>query len=181
MPSPTLIRPVTPDDAPAIADIYSYYVENTCITFEYESPSAKEMQQRIEKIASKYPWFVALSNGEIAGYAYATQFRERDAYRWNVETSVYVKASEQRKGIATALYNALLDACTRQGFYRAIAVITLPNEKSVAFHKGFGFNEVGVFNDVGFKMDAWHNVMFLDKALRPADESPSEIQLPALK
>lgn len=179
MPSETILRPVMLADASAIAAIYAHYVMHTCITFEYVAPTEAEIQQRIQKVTAKYPWLVAITQGELSGYAYATSFRERDAYRWDVETSVYVKETAQRKGIATLLYNELLEMCTRQGFYNAIAGITVPNDKSVAFHKKAGFSDVGVFSNIGFKMGAWHDVLFMEKKLREHDGTPAEIQPPS--
>ena len=162
-------------DAEGILEIYKPYVLNTAITFEYTVPSMEDYTKRIEGIMNEYPFFVCGDDGRIIGYAYAHKFRERAAYDWDIETSVYVKEEYQKKGIATLLYNKLLDECTLRGYHNAFAGITIPNDKSVSFHSKMGFTNIGVFKNAGFKQGAWHSVLFMEKNLIPCDHSPKEI------
>ncbi len=152
-----LIRDVDPrGDALACAQIYAPAVTDGVASLEGVAPSASEMQQRIEKLTRGHPWLVAEGDdGSVVGYAYATQHRERAAYRWATDTSVYVAPSQHRRGIGRALYAALLPLLVRQGFYVACAGITLPNDASVGLHESFGFQAVGSYERVGFKFGRW--------------------------
>src|SRR6185436_1470712 len=133
------IRLATPADAKAILDIYAPYIQNTSFTFETEVPSTEEFAKRIETYLLNWPWLVCEIGGKIAGYAYATRHRERTAYQWCTESSVYIHDDHQRTGIARALYTALFEILKKQGFRNVYAVINLPNEKSVNFHESCGF------------------------------------------
>lgn len=134
-----LIREVNIDDAAALADIYKYYVDNFSYSFEYVAPSVGEFARRINEIAKIYPFFVCEDQGEIIGYAYAHRFKERKAYQWVCETSIYVKKGCTQRGIGRLLYENLLSALKRQGFTKAIAVIGCPNEGSERFHQKKAF------------------------------------------
>lgn len=163
------------DDAAAIASIYAPYVTASAVSFETEPPDEAEMRARIAGGGDLYPWFVACDgDGAVAGYAYACQFRARRAYRFAVETSVYVGAGHHRQGIGGRLYGVLLDLLTRQGFTQAIAAITLPNDASVRLHEGFGFAPAGAYRDVGFKLGEWRTVGLWQRSLAPATEAPAE-------
>jgi phosphinothricin acetyltransferase len=152
-----LIRDVDPErDARACAHIYEPAVTDGVASLEEVAPSATDMQRRIEKVNSAYPWLVAENNDcDVVGYAYATQHNGRAAYRWATDTSVYVAPSHQRRGVGRSLYAALLPLLGRQGYYVACAGITLPNEASVALHESFGFEPVGSYKRVGFKFGRW--------------------------
>jgi L-amino acid N-acyltransferase YncA len=155
----TRIRPATLDDAAAIAQIYAPYVADTPISFETEVVSAAQIAERMQAFDGLYPWFVAAEAGDaVIGYAYGTQFRTRAAYRFAVETTIYLEPSAQGRGLGTSLYRTLLDQLIRQGFSQAIAGITLPNEASVRLHERVGFRLVGVYKDVGYKLGRWHDV-----------------------
>jgi L-amino acid N-acyltransferase YncA len=176
------IRLATLRDAAAIADIYRPIVESTAISFELEPPDEEEIRHRIEHKLEKYPWLVCENGGRVAGYAYASQFRERAAYQWSVETSVYVHADFRRFGIGRALYASLFPMLKAQGFFSAYAGITLPNPGSVGLHEAVGFRAVGVYRNVGYKMGAWHDVGMWVLPLKSTDSVPepplklSEIQ-----
>ena len=120
------------DDAAAIADIYAPYVRDTIISFETEAPDAHEIAQRMARLGRNYPWLVAVSGGQVAGYAYACENRSRLAYRWSVDAAVYLHPSAQRKGIGRGLYRRLFALLRAQGYVNAFAGITLPNVPSVA-------------------------------------------------
>lgn len=167
------IRPATKFDAVACAGIYRWYVENTAITFEYDAPTAAQVELRMDSASATHAWFVALDGADVVGYAYGAPFRERAAYRWAVETAVYVARDRPREGIGGALYDELLPRLAERGYRRAIAGVTLPNPASVALHLRCGFAEVGVHRRVGWKLEAWHDVLFLQRDLGPATEPPA--------
>lgn len=174
---PPTIRLATSDDAEQVQAIYAPYCF-TPISFEMEPPRVAEMQDRLVKVLGQYPWLVCVEGDEVLGYAYASQHRERSAYRWSVDTSVYVGHERQRRGIGRALYSSLFALLSLQGFVNAYAGITLPNPASVGLHGAMGFELVGVYKHVGFKCGAWHDVAWFQRLLqtRP-DEPPPTIRL----
>ena len=155
------IRPARPEDAGAIAAIYAPYVESGTVSFEIDPPDARAMRQRMAASEGLYPWIVA-TNGDAEGgvlaYAYATRFRERAAYRYVVETSIYVAGAVQRQGAGRLLYEALIDTLRAQGFTQAIGSIALPNDGSIGLHEAVGFRRAGVYREVGFKAGRWIDV-----------------------
>lgn len=157
-------------DAAACAAIYAPYVRDTAISFEDIPPTPAEMAARIERLTNTHAWLVAENEHEILGYAYACPHRERAAYRWTTEVSVYVDGRQQRRGAGRQLYDSLLNSLTEQGYQVALAVIGLPNDPSVAFHESFGFEPAGVFHRLGFKFGEWWDVGWwqLDLASGPA-------------
>ena len=169
-----IIRQASPADAPAFARIYGPFVKGTAISFETEPPTPQDFEGRIRSIGSVYPWFAAEEGGGILGYAYASRHKERAAYRFSVDFAVYVDPSSQRRGVGKALYGRLIAAVRDLGYYNAYGVITLPNEKSVAFHEAFGFEPIGVFRNAGYKLGAWRDVGWWHLALREPDEKPEE-------
>lgn len=163
------IRVATTDDAAAIADIYRLYVEESAISFEHVAPGPVRMVERIERTLQTYPWLV-FDEGEVLGYAYASPFGDREAYRWSATVSVYVRQGFARKGIGRRLLAPLLEVLERQGHVAAFAGITLPNPSSVGLFESFGFEPVGVQRGVGFKAGAWRDVGWWQRDLgsRPA-------------
>jgi phosphinothricin acetyltransferase len=169
------LRLATAHDAAAIAAIYAPYVLSSPISFEAEPPDEAAMRSRIEAGGGLHPWLVALDEaGDIVGYAYACAFRPRVAYRFAVETSVYVAEGAHGRGIGDELYGALLPMLEAQGFTQAIAAITLPNPASVRLHEKHGFIESGVYRDVGYKLGRWLSVSLWQRALAPLTERPAE-------
>ena len=166
------IRQATADDSRDILDIYAHYIENTASSFETEVPSLADFSKRVTDIAKDYPYFVCIIDNEIIGYAYASKHRERAAYRYDVDTSIYLRNGIQGRGIGSALYKTLLDELTRRGYYNAYAAIVLPNEKSVALLHKFGFSDIGVHHKTGYKFDKWHDVLWLEKALQDYTTAP---------
>lgn len=159
------IRPVTPDDAPAVAEIYRPIVESTTISFEETPPDAAEIARRIQETTRTYPWLVAQSGEGVVGYAYGSRHRERSAYRYSVDVSVYVVQTARRCGVGAALYEALFARLRDLGFHRAFAGIALPNEASIALHRRLGFEPVGVYKEVGRKFGVWLDVSWWQKTL----------------
>lgn len=153
-----IIRKVEIEDAKSIADIYNFYIENTHHSFEIESVSVEEMEKRISETSENYPFLVAEENNEILGYAYASCYRLRSAYKNSVEVSVYVKNDLKQKGIGTKLYERLFDELSKMNVHAIIAGISLPNEASIKLHERFGMEKVAHFREVGFKMNRWIDV-----------------------
>ena len=154
-----VVRAAGAGDASGIAEIYNHYVATTVITFEEAAVSAPEMARRIAEAGSaSLPWIVAERDGKIAGYAYASPWKARSAYRFSVEVTVYVHPGCPREGIGRQLYEELLSGLRAQGIHAAFGVIALPNEASVALHERFGFAKVAHLTEVGFKFDRWIDV-----------------------
>lgn len=167
------IRIATPQDAPAILDIYTPIIRDTAISFETEPPTVQQMQQRIEETLLHWPWLVCDRQGEVLGYVYATRHRARAAYQWSVDVSVYIRDGMRRTGIGRALYVSLFELLTLQQFYNCYAGITLPNPGSVGLHEALGFEPVGIYRRVGYKMGAWHDVGWWQLPLPMDASNPS--------
>ena len=153
-----IIRQAIPDDAAAMLDIYRPIVEETATPFELTVPTVADFAARIETIVATHEWLVADLDGDLAGYAYASPHRTREAYQYSTEVSVYVRSRYRGRGLGKDLYSALFDSIRRLGFHYAYAGIALPNDSSIALHKACGFTEIGTFREVGYKLDAWHDV-----------------------
>jgi phosphinothricin acetyltransferase len=162
------IRDATIDDAEQIAAIYNHYVLTTSISFEETEVPANDMAGRITDLqAAGLPWLVAEVDDFIAGYAYASKWRVRHAYRFSVESSIYMAPASASKGIGGALYSALLDRLRAGGYHLAIGGIALPNPASVALHEKMGFEKVAQFKEVGFKFERWTDVGYWQLKLSP--------------
>lgn len=161
------------EDAKALSDIYAYYVMETPISFEYIPPTPEEFSERIKKISALYPYLVCEHNGEPVGYAYASEFKARIAYQWDVETSIYIDEEYHRMHIASAFYRLLLRMLKLQGFYKAYALITVPNEASESLHRKVGFETIGIFPQTGFKLNEWRDVAFMEKNIAEVQAKPS--------
>lgn len=168
-----LIRLATPEDASGILDIYAPYILNTSFTFETEVPSLEEFGERIKTYLNYWPWLVCEMEGNIAGYAYATRYRDRTAYQWSVESSIYIHDDFQKKGIGKALYTFLFEILKKQGFNNVYAVINLPNEKSVSFHENCGFTYFATYEKVGYKSGKWKNVGWWRLILNDFGDNPA--------
>ena len=160
-----MIRPATADDAVAIAAIYNHYIATTTISFEERAVTADEMAQRIRDVTTSLPWLVREDGGHITGYAYATKWRVRSAYRFAAETSVYVEQGRGGQGIGSALYTALLQELRERGIHMAIGGIAQPNPASVALHERLGYVKVAHFSEVGRKFDRWIDVGYWELKL----------------
>ena len=167
-----LIRPAAIADAPAIAAIYGHYVRETCVTFICREPDAAHYEAQIA--SGTYPFLVADDGGEVVGFAYAAAFRPHDAYRWDVELTIYLRPGMTGQGTGSRLMAALLEELTRLGYLTAYSCVTVPNAPSVALHKRFGFTELGVFPSTGYKHGQWHSVLWLAKTLGELANPPEE-------
>jgi L-amino acid N-acyltransferase YncA len=160
-----MIRLASSADAAAIAAIYNQYVTTTTITFEEQAVKVDEMAQRIEDVGGRLPWYVFERDGVVIGYAYATPWRARSAYRFSVESTVYVASGYSRQGIGSRLYKTLIDALRKRGIQVILGGIAQPNAPSVSLHEGLGFTKVAHFNKVGRKFDQWIDVGYWELQL----------------
>jgi L-amino acid N-acyltransferase YncA len=167
-----LIRLGVPDDGESVARIYAPYVADGPTSFEIEVPSAAEMARRIVETQATHPWLIYEESGLVGGYAYATKHRARSAYQWSCEVSVYVDPACRRRRIGQALYTSLFRILAAQGFANAYAGVTLPNDASVGLHESLGFEPIGVFRQIGFKLGEWHDVGWWQLALGVHAASP---------
>lgn len=167
-----MIRIARDEDAAAIHAIYAPSITDGVATFETELPGVAAMGERIRARLQHYPWLVWEEAGEVLAYAYAGRFRERAAYDWIAETSIYVRADAQRRGIARRLYGVLLDTMRLQGINQVVGVITLPGTVSVAMHETMGFAAAGVWRQCGYKLGEWWDVGVWQKELQPAASPP---------
>ena len=161
-----MLRPATPSDASAICEIYNHYVENTIVTFETEPVLPEQMELRIQQVMGCYPWLVWEEQGRVVGYAYAGQWKSRCAFRYCVESTVYLAPDCTGRGIGRALYEALIDELRERTIHSVIAGISLPNPGSVALHEKMGFVKIGHFKEVGWKFDEWIDVGYWELVLR---------------
>lgn len=159
------IRPVHFEDAEAICAIYNHYVRNTTISFEEEEVVPSEMSRRIVDVTETLPWLVIENEGVVDGYAYATKWRARSAYRFSVEISVYLSPDAIGKGYGVSLYTNLMEQLATLGVHAVIAGIALPNEKSIKLHEKMGLKKVAHFEQVGFKNQQWVDVGYWQKML----------------
>lgn len=166
------IQRVKTDDAEELLSIYAPYVRDTAITFEYNVPSLEEFRERIKNISAILPYIKAVENGRIIGYAYAAKFRTRKAYEWSVETTVYVRREERRKGTGKTLYTALEQSLREMGVLNMNACIASPtkadlklDESSRLFHEHMGFSPVGTFHGSGYKFDTWYDMIWMEKII----------------
>ena len=167
-----IIRLAEKRDVPGILEIYSPFVLNTSVTFEEIVPDEDSFWERIQGIMAELPYLVCEINGRIAGYAYASGYRSRASYRWSKEVSVYIHPDYQRKRVAHALYTSLNETVRYQGIADLLAIITMPNEPSVAFHEQFGYRKCGEFSKVGFKLGQWQNVGWFELFLQDESQAP---------
>jgi len=170
------IRLASTHDSEEILKIYEPYITSTAITFETAVPSVNEFSQRIENISADYPYLVYLVNDKIVGYAYASKHKERDAYRYDVDVSVYILSEYHGSGVGQKLYTCLLEILKELGYYNAYAIITIPNEKSIKFHEKFGFKLVGMHYKTGYKLGKWYDVAWLEKFVNEHEEVPDRIK-----
>ncbi|MFC6990922.1 arsinothricin resistance N-acetyltransferase ArsN1 family B [Haladaptatus sp. GCM10025707] len=173
--APTMhIRLATPADAPEVAAIYAPMVRETTVSFETDPPTETEMRVRIEKTLPGHPWLVCEGDGgTILGYAYAGTHNSREAYQWTVNVSVYIHEDARGQGLGRRLYETLFEILRLQGFYTAFAIITVPNDASVALHESLGFESVGVIESAGYKHGGWHDVSYWRRTLTVPLDDPT--------
>lgn len=161
------IRAARPEDIPAMRAIYAPFVLHTAISFEFRVPSEEEFAQRFQSHSAQCPWLVWEESGQVLGYAYAGPAFARAAYAWNAEISCYLADGAQRRGIGRQLYAQLETMLRQQGYRKIFALVTSANTSSLAFHRALGYREAARFQNVGFKLGQWHDVLWLEKELQP--------------
>ena len=177
-----MIRVATKEDATGMLEIYAPFILNSGITQETEIPSVGDFQKRIISNLEERPWLVCEIDGQVAGYAYAGKHRDRKGYQWCTEPSVYISEKYFGIGIADALYTALFDILKLQGYVNAYAVITLPNDRSIAFHKKFGFEYLTIYKKIGYKLGQWHDVGWMQYEIKPHKEDPTDpVKFPGIE
>jgi L-amino acid N-acyltransferase YncA len=163
-----MIRDAIATDAAEIAAIYNHYVRSTVITFEEAPVSEAEMARRIDDVTKAHPWFVCETDGRIEAYAYATAWKQRSAYRYSVESTIYVRHDLTGRGLGGELYRTLVEALRHGDVHNVIGGIALPNPASVALHEKLGFRKVGDFHEVGWKLGRWVDVGYWELILNPS-------------
>jgi phosphinothricin acetyltransferase len=171
-----LIREVTVADAADIYNVYKPYVDNTAISFEAVTPSVEEIEYKIKKITEMYPWLVCEHQGKVVGYAYGSTHRERPAYKWSVESSIYVDEAFHGAGIARILYETVFAILKLQGYCSVYAGVLSSNEKSCRFHEAIGFSEIGIFKHIGYKLGKWHSNKWYQLFLDESDTAPNAVR-----
>jgi len=169
------IRMATAADTEEILGIYGPYVTDTAITFEYEVPTVEEFAERIKHILMKYPYLVAILDKKIVGYAYASTFKDRAAYAWAVEMTVYVKVDCKAKGLGKKLYIALEEKLEKQNIINLNACIAYPNPVSIGFHQHMGYKTVGYFTKCGYKFETWYDMVWMEKMIGKHPVPPNEV------
>lgn len=170
-----IIRKTEKGDAHSITSIYNYYILNSTVTFETEKISTKEMEKRIEQITQTYPFYTAILNDRIVGYAYSSQINPRAAYNWSTALSIYIDKEFTKLKIGSALYNTLEKDLINRGFHNLYAIITSPNPRSVSFHEKQGFKKVAHLNRCGFKHNKWMDVIWMEKFIKESSQAPTPI------
>ena len=166
------IRLASADDAGGIRAVYAPFVD-TPVTFEEEAPSCEAYRERIVRICEKYPCLVAEEDGRVVGFAYAHELRERIAFRWNAELSVYLAPTTQGQGVGSRLYATLIELLRLTGIKAVYGVVTSPNPASERLHRAFGFALMGVQPHAGFTCGAWHDVAWYVREIAPFEDEPA--------
>src|SRR5579875_4163677 len=168
------VREAAIADAAACAAIYAPYVEGTAVTFESVPPTPEEMAGRIAAALATHAWLVLVDDGRVVGYDYGGPHKSRAAYRWSCEVSVYLEPGRRRTGAGRALYEALFARLEQRGYRMLVAGMTLPNEASAGLHRAFGFEPVGVWRKIGWKLGAWHDVAWMQRPIGESTDPPAE-------
>jgi L-amino acid N-acyltransferase YncA len=169
------IRDATAADAARCQEIYAPYVLDTAVSFETEPPSVDEMRRRIAAAQEQHAWLVLGDGDGVGGYAYGGPFMSRPAYRWACTVSVYLEPGRRRTGAGRALYAALFDRLAARGLREALGGIALPNDASVGLHRALGFEDVGTYRRVGWKLGRWHDVLWCQRSLSSGTGPPSDL------
>ena len=169
------IRPVTEADAEKLLSIYAPYVTDTFITYEYTVPTVEEFRERIRNTLQAYPYFAAVENGRIIGYAYASAFHPRRAYLWSAEATVYLERGVRGRGVGRLLYERLEETLKQQNVQNVNACIAYPNPQSIAFHEKMGYTIIGTFHRCAFKFNKCYHMVWLEKILTQTDITPPPV------
>ncbi len=186
MPEAVTIRSAKPEDAKRLLEIYSYYVKNTAVSFEYAVPSPAEFRARVKKTLARYPYLVLEEGGKIWGYTYAGPFQSRAAYQWSCEASIYLDPAARRRGFGKRLYQALEARLKEMGVLNLYACIACPagedaylDRNSLEFHAHLGFAPVGTFHQCGYKFGHWYHMVWMEKAIGEHIAAQPPVKFPA--
>ena len=169
-----IIRTATGADAADLVSIYGPYVLETAVTYEYEVPSVEEFRGRIENTIKNYPYLVAMEDSIILGYAYASSFHPRAAFRWSAEVTVYIRKEAHGRGIGRMLYEKLEESLKKQNVQTVIALIADPNPESVAFHEKLGYHVAGRLTDCAYKLGQWRGMYYMEKFIGDREDEPKQ-------
>lgn len=169
-----IISDVSKNDTQNILDIYSHYILNSPATFEYDVPDIDSFQKRIDKIQEKYPYLKAEINNVTVGFAYASALKDRPAYNWACEVTIYLHKDYKYSGIGSYMYSKLFDILLKQNITNLYACVTLSNTESINFHKKLGFKQTGIFSNCGYKFNQWYSVAWLEKIIADHLKNPKE-------
>lgn len=161
-----MLRNATVQDVPVMLDIYRPYILDTAITFEYEVPSLEEFTTRFHTVTARFPWLVWEEDGVVLGYAYASPFKTRAAYRWDADLSIYLRQDCRGKGIGKALYTELENRLRDLGYHVLYGVVTSANEASCRFHEAMGYRPIAAFERTGVKFGRWYGITWYEKRIR---------------
>lgn len=177
-----IVRDAEIADAERILEIYDYYVKNTAVTFEYDTPSIEEFKERMEKTMRRYPYLVIEHDNIIQGYAYAGAFGSRAAYDWSCEMTVYIDRNARKSGLGKKLYKALEEKLRKMGIHNLYACIAVPNvadeyltSNSADFHAHMGYKKVGEFHKCGYKFERWYNMIWMEKIIGKHEDAPKKV------
>jgi phosphinothricin acetyltransferase len=170
------IRPATPADMAPVCDIVNFYIETTAVNFRMQPQAVGEWEADLRNYHSMYPWLVAEVDGSVAGVAYSAPWKQRNAYDWCAESTVYVAPHYRGRGLGSALYSRLLMCLESQGFRSVVAVISLPNEASVGLHEALGYVHAGTIRKAGYKLGGWHDVGFWQREFTTDDQPPTPVR-----
>lgn len=170
-----IIRGAKISDAEELLGIYGPYVRETAITFEYTVPTLEEFRDRMTKTLTRYPYLVAVQETEILGYAYASEFKNRAAYDWAVETTIYVKLDSHKSGVGKKLYLALEEVLKQQNICNLYACIAYPNPGSIGFHEHLGYQTIGHFSKCGYKFETWYDMIWMEKMIAEHGANPKRV------
>ena len=170
------IRLINTGDIAGALAVYTPFVLNTAITFEYYVPTLDEFTTKVETITNGYPWLVYLHNGKVKGYAYGSIHRSKTAYQWSPESTIYLSSEAQGNGIGRILYETLFSLMRLQGYINVFAGVSLPNEQSESFQKSLGFEEIGVFKNIGYKLGKWHDTRWFQLHLAGHFDEPGQLK-----
>ena len=168
------IRVATKNDAAGALAVYAQYI-NTSVTFEYELPSIDEFSRRISVTLKTHPYLVCMESGKLCGYAYAHQLKEREAYQWSAELSIYLDSGITSRGMGRTLYALLIEILKHQGVRTVYGCVTIPNPRSEKLHESLGFRPLGIFRNAGFKNKEWHDTAWFEKNIAGCNVPPAKL------
>ena len=171
-----MIRMLRDEDIPACLALYNWYIENSTATFETDTLLMDDFVQRVKRITTKYPWIILEEDGEVKGYAYLDAFHERTAYRFMCDVSIYIDHDARGRGYGSKLMEAILSLSEKDGYHKAISIVTSDNSASIHLHEKMGFRKFGQLDNCGYKAEKWLGVIYFEKVLHEPCDTPEETE-----